>query len=55
MWCGCGEGGAVAGADGVSGMASSLIVFMGEVVVCWEEGVVMGLVERVEGVDDCLG
>ena len=44
----------MAGADSVSCLACSLIVFMGEMVVCWEEGVVMGLVERVEGVDDCL-
>ena len=54
MWYGCGEGGAVAGADSVSGLVCGLIVFMGEMVVCWEEGVVMGLVERVECVDDCL-
>ena len=54
MWCGCGEGGAVAGADSVSGLACGLIVFVGEMVVRWEEGVFVGLVERVECVDNCL-
>ena len=54
MWCECGDGGTGAGADSVSGLARSLIVIMGEMVVCWEEGVVVGLVERVEGVHYCL-
>ena len=44
----------MAGADGVGCLACGLIVFMGEMVVCWEEGVVVGLVECVECVDDCL-
>ena len=44
----------MAGADGVGCLACGLIVFMGEMVVCWEEGVVMGLVECVECMDDSL-
>ena len=44
----------MAGADCVGCQACSLIVCVGEVVVCWEEGVVVGLVERVEGVQDGL-
>ena len=39
----------------MSGLARSLIVIMGEMVVCWEEGVVVGSVERVEGVHYRLG
>ena len=39
----------------MSGLACGLIVVMGEMVVCREEGVVVGLVERVEGVDYRLG
>ena len=54
MGCGYWEGGTVVGADSVSCLACSLIVFMGVMVVCWEEGVVMGKEERVECVNDCL-
>ena len=54
MGCGCWEGGTVAGADSVSCLACSLIVFMGVMVVCWEEGVVVGLKERVECVNNRL-